>query len=64
MSNEFYTVKQLAAKLGVSPMTIYRMTARGDLPVHQIGGQKRYMVTEIDGYLASTLRGGGDHGDS
>ena len=33
----FVTVPELAKKLGVSAMTVYRMTERGDIPSIRVG---------------------------
>jgi excisionase family DNA binding protein len=38
---EFYTVKELAALLGMNPRTIQRLAQRGDLKAHRFGGGKR-----------------------
>ena len=47
----FYTVKELAALLEVTEMTIYRMTRRGEIPVHNIGRSKRFSKADIDAFL-------------
>jgi putative resolvase len=43
---EFYLVEELAKRLRVSNMTIYRYIAAGKLVAHKIG--KEYRITEIE----------------
>jgi len=51
MEREFYTVKELAELLRVTPMTIYRLISRGEIPVHNIGGSKRLSRPDVEAYL-------------
>lgn len=52
MEREFYTVKELAQLLRVTPMTIYRLISRGEIPVHNIGGSKRLSRSDVEAFLA------------
>ena len=44
--NRFYTVAQVANLLAVSPRTVRRWIAGGDLPAHKFGRQVR--ISELD----------------
>jgi excisionase family DNA binding protein len=46
-----YTVKMLAQKLAVKPLTIYRLIADGKLPAMKIGRSIRFDPAEIDIFL-------------
>lgn len=55
-SKTLLTVKEVAARLGVSVSTIYSLVAAGELPAHRIGvgrGTLRIRVTAIQSYLDS-----------
>ncbi len=45
-NTEFYLVEELAEKLRVSNMTIYRYISAGKLAAHKIG--KEYRIAEAD----------------
>ena len=47
-SEEFLTVKELAAKLKVNQMTIYRMVKANKLTYHKIGNAIRFKLSEIE----------------
>jgi len=49
-SDEFLTVKELADKLKVNQMTIYRKIKNGELPYHRIGNSIRFKLSEIEEY--------------
>jgi len=48
----FYTVKELAELLKVTPKTIYRMVERGELPCHRIGRIKRFSEEDVGAFLS------------
>ena len=55
-SKTLLTVKEVAARLGVSVSTIYSLVAAGELPAHRIGvgrGTLRIRDTAIQSYLES-----------
>jgi excisionase family DNA binding protein len=54
-TDQFYTVKTLAEKLAVKPLTIYRLIAGGKLPAMKIGRSIRFNPVDIDAFL-QTLR--------
>lgn len=56
-TDQFYTVRTLADKLAVTPMTIYRMVDQGKLPAVKIGKSIRFNPVAIDAFL-ETVRVG------
>jgi excisionase family DNA binding protein len=52
------TPSEAAAFLSVSPRTLTRLTAMGDLPHTRIGGQRRYELEALLAYVARQRRGG------
>lgn len=48
---EFYTAKDLAEKLGVNIMTIYRYIDAGKLKAYKIGKEFRIDKAEFDAFL-------------
>lgn len=48
---EFYTAKELADKLGVNIMTIYRYIKAGKLSAYKIGKEFRINKKEFDKFL-------------
>ena len=51
LDREFYTVKELAKLLRVSPLTIYRLAAKGELTSYSIGRAKRIRRCDLVAYL-------------
>jgi excisionase family DNA binding protein len=51
---EFYLVEELAAKLRVTHMTIYRYIKAGRLKAHKIGKDFRIDRAEFDKFLDKT----------
>ena len=51
---EFYTAHDLAAKLGLNVMTIYRYIKAGRLKAHKIGKEFRITKEEFEHFLKST----------
>lgn len=52
------TPSEAATFLSVSPRTLTRLTAMGDLPHTRIGGQRRYELEALLAYVARQRRGG------
>lgn len=44
-------VKEVASYLGVSPITVYRLSERGTLPAHKVGGKWKFIKDELDRWL-------------
>ncbi len=51
---EFYTAKELADKLRVNVMTIYRYIGAGKLKAHKIGKEFRIERAEFTRFLKAT----------
>ena len=45
------TVAQVAAELGVSRMTVYRLADRGELPALRVGRSVRFTRADVDAFL-------------
>jgi excisionase family DNA binding protein len=56
-TDKFYTVKALADRLAITPMTVYRMAKQGKLPATRIGGSIRFRPEDIEAFL-ETVRVG------
>jgi excisionase family DNA binding protein len=56
-TDQFYSVKTLADKLALTPMTIYRLVDQGKLPAVKIGKSIRFRPADIDAFL-ETVRVG------
>ena len=54
MPKEFYKTEELAEKLRVSVMTIYRYIKAGKLTAHKIGKEFRIDKKEFDKWLDKT----------
>ncbi|MBT4153369.1 MAG: helix-turn-helix domain-containing protein [Candidatus Magasanikbacteria bacterium] len=55
MEKEFYLVEELAEKLRVSNMTIYRYIKAGKLQAHKIGKEFRISKSEFSQFLQNTI---------
>lgn len=53
-THEFYLVEELATKLRVNPMTIYRYIAAGKIVAHKTGKEYRIAKAEFDRFLDVT----------
>ena len=53
-NKEFYTAQELADKLRVNVMTIYRYIKAGKLSVHKIGKEFRIGKIEFNNFLKKT----------
>jgi len=54
MQKEFYTAQDLANKLDVNIMTIYRYIKSGKIRAHKIGKEFRISREEFDRFLKKT----------
>ncbi len=57
---EFYTVEELAERLQLTRMTIYRLVKRGELPCYVIGRSKRFRHEDVEEFLVGCRRVGDD----
>ena len=53
---ELFSVKEVAAKLGVSKDTIWRRIRNGELPHHRIGRSVRIRWADVEEYLKRTRK--------
>lgn len=65
-ADQFFTVKTLAERLAVRPLTIYRLIADGKLPAVRIGRSIRFDPDAVSAFLNSVRVGpeglkGGNH---
>jgi len=51
ISKKYYTAKELAVSLAVTPMTIYRLVKRGELATIKVGESYRFDAEEVEKYL-------------
>jgi excisionase family DNA binding protein len=56
-TDQFYTVKTLAVRLAVQPLTIYRMVDQGKLPAVRIGKSIRFEPEAVAAFLDSVRVG-------
>jgi len=54
-TQEFYTVKELASYLRVTPATIYRYVEKRRIRVHRLPRGLRFRKTDIDEFLNSQI---------
>ena len=50
-----YTIPELSAFLKVSRATIYRLIEKGEINYRKIGGQVRFMKSDIAQYLGCSV---------
>ena len=55
-SHDFYLVEELAEKLRVNPMTIYRYIKAGKLSAHKIGKEYRIAKTVFENFLEASKK--------
>ena len=58
-TDQFYSVKTLAEKLAITPMTVYRLVDQGRLPAVKIGKSIRFKPQDIDAFLETVRVGPG-----
>jgi putative molybdopterin biosynthesis protein len=51
VSVEWLTIPEVALRLRVSRMTVYRLTKTGVLPAYRVGRQLRVKAADLDAYL-------------
>lgn len=66
MTDEIWTIKELAAYLKLKEKTAYALVAKGEIPGFKVGGSWRFRQSDIDGWIdtkAKQAGGIGEHGD-
>ncbi|WP_081746407.1 helix-turn-helix domain-containing protein [Arthrobacter sp. H5] len=53
-NEEFLTVSDVAGRLSVSKMTVYRMIRQGGIPAHRFGRSYRISAGAVETYLHDT----------
>lgn len=53
MQKEYYSVNEVAARLGYKPITIYRNVWFGELEAYKIGKEYRIAQSQIDRFLSA-----------
>ena len=51
LDKKYYTAKELAASLQVTPMTIYRLAKRGELKGVRIGRSIRFSSEDVEEFM-------------
>lgn len=52
-AREFYTTQELAARLRIKPITVYRLARRGDLAFYLVGRAMRFRHQDVEAFLDS-----------
>ncbi len=52
------TVRAVAARLGVSAATVYKLVGQGDLPHARVSNAIRISPVDLDGYVTGRRKGG------
>lgn len=55
MTEEIFTVADVARLLKVAAKTVYAMTQRGELPAFKVGGQWRFRRRDIDAWISDRV---------
>lgn len=55
---EWLTVPEVALRLRVSRMTVYRLTKLDVIPAYRVGRQLRVKAADLDAYLESARENG------
>jgi putative molybdopterin biosynthesis protein len=56
INKEFYTARELADKLSMNVMTIYRYIDRGKIKAYKIGKEFRIEAAEFEDFLKKALQ--------
>jgi len=54
MGKKYYTAKEIADTLAVTPMTIYRMAKRGELKTIRVGKSIRFDADDVESFLKNS----------
>jgi excisionase family DNA binding protein len=52
----YLTKRQVEQRLAVGVRTLERMMATSDLPAHRVGGQRRFLWSEVVAWVAAAER--------
>jgi excisionase family DNA binding protein len=54
IGKKYYTAKEIATTLAVTPMTIYRMVERSELKAIRVGKSIRFDADDVENFLKSS----------
>jgi len=57
IGKKYYTAKEIANTLAVTPMTIYRMAERGELKTIKVGKSIRFDADDVENFLKEASTG-------
>lgn len=55
MSDEVFTLDEVAAYLKAGKRTVYRLAQNGEIPAFKLGGTWRFRRTELDCWIAAEI---------
>lgn len=55
-NGEILTLDEVAAYLKAGKRTVYRLAQRGDIPAFKLGGTWRFRRSELDAWIAESIR--------
>lgn len=50
-AREFYTTQELALRLRIKPITVYRLARRGDLAFYLVGRAMRFRHQDVEAFI-------------
>lgn len=53
---EILTLDEVAAYLKAGKRTVYRLAQQGDIPAFKLGGTWRFRRTELDRWIAASIK--------
>jgi excisionase family DNA binding protein len=56
-ADQFYTVRMLADRLAITPLTVYRLVRQGKIPAVKIGKSIRFDPAAVHAFLESVRVG-------
>lgn len=62
VEGEILTLDEVAAYLKAGKRTVYRLAQQGDIPAFKLGGTWRFRRTELDRWIAASIKKNPKHG--
>lgn len=62
IEGEILTLDEVAAYLKAGKRTVYRLAQQGDIPAFKLGGTWRFRRTELDRWIAASIKKTPKHG--
>ncbi len=56
VEDEILTLDEVAAYLKAGKRTVYRLAQQGDIPAFKLGGTWRFRRTELDRWIAASIK--------